>query len=100
MYVVFNKIALAELNDAVTCYELELEGLGERFRKEIQNGIKRIAKNPNAWSKEIGEVRRYILHKFPFKILYSIEEDHIFVIAIAHQHRKPNYWVERIAGEI
>ena len=51
MYVVFNKIALAELNDAVTCYELELEGLGERFRKEIQNGIKRIAKNPNAWSK-------------------------------------------------
>ena len=51
MYVVFNEIALAELNDAVTCYELELEGLGERFRKEIQNGIKRIAKNPNAWSK-------------------------------------------------
>ena len=100
MYAVFNELAVAELNDTVAYYELELEGLGERFRKEIQNCIKRIAKNPNAWSKEIGHVRRYILHKFPFKILYSIEEDHIFIVAIAHQHRKPNYWVERITGEI
>jgi plasmid stabilization system protein ParE len=100
MHAVFNELALAELNDTVTYYELELEALGKRFRKEIQNGIRRIVKNPSAWSKETGEVRRYILHKFPFKILYSIEKDHIFIVAIAHQHRKPNYWVERITGEI
>jgi hypothetical protein len=28
-------------------------------------------------------------------MLYSIEEGHIFVIAVAHQHRKPDYWIER-----
>lgn len=31
----------------------------------------------------------------PCKILYSIEEDHIFVIAVAHQHRKPDYWMDK-----
>ena len=58
MYAVFNELALAELNDTVAYYELELAGLGKRFRKEIQNGIKRIVKNPSAWSNEVGEVRR------------------------------------------
>ncbi len=26
---------------------------------------------------------------------YEIEEDHIFIIAVAHQHRKPDYWIKR-----
>ncbi|MDP2208100.1 MAG: type II toxin-antitoxin system RelE/ParE family toxin [Bacteroidota bacterium] len=55
----------------------------------------RIAEHPQAWSVERGDVRKCLLHKFPYKLLYSIEEDHIFVLAVAHQHRRPNYWVER-----
>ena len=97
--VIFNEIARDELNDAITYYEMELKGLGEYFRNEIKKGIKRIVRHPEAWSIEIGEVRKYILHKFPYKILYSIEKDHIFIIAIAHQHRRPNYWIERIINE-
>jgi len=30
-----------------------------------------------------------------YELLYSIEKDHLFVIAVAHQHRKPDYWLER-----
>ena len=26
---------------------------------------------------------------------YSLEKDHLYIIAIAHQHRKPNYWIDR-----
>ena len=70
--------------------------LGKKFKKESSE----LPKNPTAWSKEIGEVRRYILHKFPYKILYSIESKHIFILAIAHQHRQPNYWIDRITIEI
>jgi len=32
-------------------------------------------------------------YKFPYKLLYSVEKDHVLVIAIAHQHRKPDYWI-------
>ena len=96
MNVVFNLLAINELNDSIDFYDLEVKGLGKQFKNEVQDSIKRIVKNPKAWSVEKGEIRRYILLKFPYKILYSIEKDHIFIIAIAHMHRRPNYWIERI----
>ncbi|QXP83101.1 type II toxin-antitoxin system RelE/ParE family toxin [Methylococcus sp. ANG] len=95
MKVVFSKYAVQELNDAVSYYELQYEGLGRRFREEVKKAIRRMSEYPKAWSVERKDVRKYLLHKFPYKLLYSIEEDHLFVIAIAHQHRKPDYWIER-----
>jgi mRNA-degrading endonuclease RelE of RelBE toxin-antitoxin system len=75
--------------------KLQYEGLGRRFREEVKKAIRRMSEYPKAWSVERKDVRKYLLHKFPYKLLYSIEEDHLFVIAIAHQHRKPDYWIER-----
>ena len=95
MKVIFSKYAKLELEDAVHFYELEYQGLGRRFKEEVKKAIKRIAKYPEAWSVERGDVRGALLHKFPYKLLYSIEADHIFVIAVAHQHRKPDYWIDR-----
>ncbi len=95
MRVVFSKIAKQELDDATHYYEIELLGLGKRFREEVRKAAIRIAEYPEAGSVERGEVRKCLLHKFPYKLLYSIEEDHILIIAVAHQHRKPDYWIER-----
>jgi plasmid stabilization system protein ParE len=95
MRVVFSKFAKRELDDAIRYYEIELQGLGKRFREEVRMAAKRIAKYPEAWSVERGEIRKCLLHKFPYKLLYSVEQDHIFIIAVAHQHRKPDYWIER-----
>ena len=72
---------------------MEFKGLGLRFREEVKKAIVRILEYPEAWSVERGEIRRCLLHTFPYKILYSIEKDHIFIIAVAHQHRKPDYWI-------
>lgn len=95
MRVIFSKYAKQELEDAVHYYELEYLGLGKRFKEEVRRATLRIAEYPEAWSIERGEVRKCLLHKFSYKLLYSIEADHIFVIAVGHQHRKPDYWVER-----
>ena len=96
MKIVFDKLAQLELDDALEYYELEAPGLGKRFKVEVKSGIRRIHEYPDAWTKEKNDVRRYYLHKFPYKILYSIEEDYIYVIAIAHCHRRPDYWIDRI----
>lgn len=93
MKIFFTKLAKQELDDAFIFYELENTGLGIKFNNEIKKSLKRIIKNPEAWSIECGEIRKALLHRFPYKILYSIEKDHILILAIAHQHRKPNYWV-------
>lgn len=95
MRVIFTKYAKQELEDAVHCYELEYSGLGKRFKEEVRRAALRIAEYPQAWSTERGDVRKYLLHKFPYKLLYSSEVDHILVIAVAHQHRKPGYWIDR-----
>jgi len=95
MRVVFTRIATPELEDAVRFYELEYVGLGRKFKEEVRKAALRVAEYPKAWSIERGEVRKCLLHKFPYKLMYSVEADNILVIAVAHQHRKPDYWVDR-----
>lgn len=95
MKVVFSKYAKQELDDAIHYYELEYEGLGRRFGEEVKKAAIRVSEYPKAWSVERGDVRKCLLHKFPYKLLYSIEGDHVLVIAVAHQHRKPDYWIEQ-----
>ncbi len=95
MKVIFSELVKLELDDAVAYYELEHPGLGINFKSEVRKNIDRIVKFPFAASVEKGEIRKSLLYKFPYKIVYSIESDHIFIIALAHQHRKPDYWFGR-----
>lgn len=95
MKVFFTEFAQKEFDDASCFYELEFSGLGRRFQEEIRQAVNRIREYPKALPTERGDIRKCLLHKFPYKILYSIEKDHILVIAIAHQHRKPAYWADK-----
>ncbi|MDI6740109.1 MAG: type II toxin-antitoxin system RelE/ParE family toxin [Candidatus Edwardsbacteria bacterium] len=95
MLVIFSRYAKQELEDAVHYYELEYSGLGKRFKEEVRRTTLRIAEYPQAWSIERGDIRKCLLHKFPYKLLYSMEGNYILVIAVAHQHRKPDYWIDR-----
>ena len=95
MKVLFTELAKSEIDDAACFYELEYNGLGIRFKEEIRHAVNLIREYPTALAIERGDVRKCLLHRFPYKILYSIEDDHILIIAIAHQHRKPDYWVDR-----
>jgi toxin ParE1/3/4 len=93
--VSFHRFAERELNDAALYYEQESSGLGIRFLDEVEHYIDRIVTNPKAGQKVRGEVRRRILRKFPYGILYSVKNDGIRILAIMNLKRKPNYWVGR-----
>ena len=96
MKIIFDELAKAELEEAIEYYEIEMKGLGYKFQNGIKRVLRIIREMPNLGSLESENVKRYFLHKFPYKVLYSIEKDHIFIIAIAHTHRKPSYWINRI----
>lgn len=90
------KLAEQEFYDARDFYEVEQHGLGIRFEKEIKSALLRIARNPSIWPFEAKDIHRYFVHKFPYKILFSVQDDHLIVLAFAHHHRKPDYWVNRL----
>ena len=90
------EIARREFDEAKEFYEIEQPGLGTQFDEQIKHSLLRIQKYPQAWPPERKEIRRYIVHKFPYKILYSIQDDKIVVLAFAHLHRQPDYWVDRL----
>ena len=96
MRALFSALARLELDDAADYLELEFEGLGESFKAEVKLAAERISRHPLAWSVESGEIRKCLLHRFPYKLLYSIETDHILILAVAHQHRQPDYWIDRL----
>ena len=99
MKIEFSSIAYEEFKSAIEFYELQETGLGVRFKEEVDESFKRIIRYPEAWQKETRTTRRIFLKRFPYKIVYYLETDKILIIAVAHTHRKPFYWIERFGKE-
>lgn len=86
----------AKLEEAERYYNRQDPGLGERLRNEIRSALPRIRTWPLSCPREHGDIRRLTLSRFPYKLLYSVEADHLYVIAVAHQHREPDFWIDRM----
>jgi hypothetical protein len=91
----FHPVAEAEFNKAIDYYEQIDPGLGVDFAIEVHSAIQRSVSFKKAWPVIDGEIRRSLVRRFPFGILYSIEKEGIFVIAVMHLHRMPEYWKHR-----
>jgi plasmid stabilization system protein ParE len=88
----FHPEAEAELNHAIDYYEDIDPGLGHDFAVEVYTTIKRTLAFPQAWGILEGKVRRSFVRRFPYAVLYSIEQEGIFVLAVMNLHREPGYW--------
>ncbi|MBI5208305.1 MAG: type II toxin-antitoxin system RelE/ParE family toxin [Candidatus Firestonebacteria bacterium] len=88
--------AYFELKDAIEYYNQEISGLGDNFYKELLSTISLIKKFPQACTNNSYHTRKIVLKIFPYKIIYTIWNKEIYIIAIAHQHREPDYWIERM----
>ena len=88
--------AQAELDEAVAWYSGQAPGLGDAFLLETLKTLKLIAQFPDAWHPLSATIRRCRLNRFPYSVIYSVEDDELLVIAVAHQHRKPNHWKSRL----
>jgi plasmid stabilization system protein ParE len=84
-----------EINEAVDFYEMECRGLGSVFIDILESAIDNIFLFPEASQVLRGEVRRKVLRKFPYSVLYSVRPDEIRILAVAHQKKRPFYWRSR-----
>lgn len=91
--VIFHELAERELNDAASYYYAqERPGLGEAFLTEVTRVLRLLAALPTAGSLDHEDIRRWRLRRFPYAILYRVRVDHVRVLAIAANKRRPSYW--------
>jgi plasmid stabilization system protein ParE len=88
--------ASTELFEAAEYYESRQEGLGWRFRSEVLEICRLIVQHPTLWRERPAGYRRVNCPVFPYYIAYFIRKDVIVVAAVAHGHRRPGYWRERL----
>lgn len=93
--VVFHPHADAETIAAAEWYDRQQEGLGGKFLDELENALERIKIAPEAFGVIVRNIRQHTLHCFPYGIVYRVEPDRIFVHAVMHLHRDPQYWRDR-----
>jgi len=95
MNVLFHPDAELEFNEAIDYYEAIENGLGYDFSLEIVSAIGRVIDFPKAWLVIEGEIRRALVKRFPYGILYAEDQGLIYIIAVMHLHRDPEYWKHR-----
>ena len=96
MRYAFHPEAEAEFVQAIEYYEECEANLGYDFAVEVYSTIERIMAYPKAWPIIEEDIRRSLVRRFPYGILYAEEDEELFIVAVMHLHRDPDYWKHRV----
>ena len=91
----FHPEADDEFIEAIAYYEDCEPGLGIDFSREVYASIQNASDYPTMWPVMEEDVRRCLVHRFPYAVLYSVEINGVFILAVMHLHRDPEYWKQR-----
>lgn len=92
---VFRDEAFREYHEAAMWYQDKEQGLGDAFADEVEAAIERIVRSPETWPIARGDLRRVLVHRFPYEVFYRIEASRIVIVAVLHGHRDPSVWQDR-----
>ena len=96
MTLIFHPLAEREFIAAARFYETRAPGLGADFIRQVERILSEIVAHPNSGSLFVGStIRRRLIQRFPFGIVYELESANISVMAVMHLRRRPGYWQRR-----
>lgn len=95
MKLIVDPEAFLEIRNAAAFYEDSQLDLGKVFLASVEAATEEIVRHPLRWRKIKGKFRRYLIHGFPYGLMYAVQDDTIYVAAVMHLKRKPGYWVPR-----
>ena len=96
MNIRFLTLAQQEVDEAVVWFNKQVDGRGVNFLDELDRVVRLIKSYPFASTKLERDIRKCLFARFPYSLIYGIEEQTIVVIAVAHSRRAPRYWIDRI----
>ena len=94
--VVLRDEAQAEFDAAFDWYDTKRAGLGPEFAAEVQKVFDRIATHPRMHQTMFADVRKAVVRRFPYGVLYRPHQDRVEVLAVFHTSRNPSVWQKRI----
>jgi len=89
----------AEYEAAFAWYFERSEIAAARFAEEVSRSLDLISAAPHRWPAHMHQTRRFVLRHFPFAIIYRKPSAVVQVVAMAHGHRRPGYWKERLVAK-
>lgn len=96
MSLIWNDYARLEFIEAAGYYgHIDLD-LGERFVSAVEAAVAQLRASPQMARQFDGEARKVRLERFPYAVIYEVEDQRIHIIAVMHLHREPGYWHERL----
>jgi toxin ParE1/3/4 len=69
--------------------------LGAEFIDAVYQAIEFVRDTRAAGAPIREGLRRWLVRRFPYSVIYREEDDRMYVLAIAHHRRRPDYWRER-----
>ncbi|MBX2916949.1 MAG: type II toxin-antitoxin system RelE/ParE family toxin [Cyclobacteriaceae bacterium] len=85
-----------DLLDAYDWYEQQRVGLGEEFLESMESARETILKNPETYRIRYKKrIRAFLVNRFPYLILYILENETVNVVAIFHTSRNPRILIKR-----
>jgi plasmid stabilization system protein ParE len=89
-------LAEADLEDAARWYDGERAGLAGRFLTDVDRTFARIHERPLQFPTVSSDVRRALMHTFPYAVYFQISDEAILVLAVLHLRRNPKVWRARV----
>ena len=88
----------AEMEYSRAWYEERAGNLGTEFLEEVDRAIEAVSESPATWPfrDRRHAIRRYLIHRFPYGLIYRISEQRIQIIAVMHLRRHPDCWQGRV----
>ena len=87
--------ARAEFLAAIDWYNSVRPGLGAEFEAEVEDAIFAVEDNPKFCVEIEDGIRRCLVSRFPYALVYSIETERILILAVMHTSRRPGFWHNR-----
>ena len=88
--------AVEEAEAAARWYRQRSAQASAGFAEEVNSAIDKILEAPQRWPASLHGTRKFLLCRFPFAVIYRELPSTIQVLAVAHGHRRPGYWKDRL----
>ncbi|HEV8132341.1 MAG TPA: type II toxin-antitoxin system RelE/ParE family toxin [Acidobacteriota bacterium] len=88
--------ALQEAEDAARWYAERSTVAAIGFAEELDVAAAQIENSPTTWPIHEHNTRRFLLRRFPYSVVYRVDATRVVIVAVAHAHRRPGYWRDRL----